>query len=169
MLCDRGHSREPPRTASLGRADWGARPTSSLRRRRWAQGRDASATASPGGGAPRSVGPAREPLGRARRREAWRIDRQTEVRQDLLDHPAVIERRHQTQAAPTGGAGEPVDRKGPAQQIRPRAVPDSAQPRQALVGGRQAATGGRPWAKTPDTLTDLYQAVPGVFPQRLMK
>ena len=50
--------------------------------------------------------------GERARRWARRIERQTEVRQDLLDHPAVLDRRHQTQAATTVQAGENIDRKG---------------------------------------------------------
>jgi hypothetical protein len=72
----------------------------------------------------------RKPRGRARRRWARWIDRQPEVRQDLLDHISLLDRGQQTQPPAAVGASENVDRKNSAQQLGPR---EMARPH---VGGR---------------------------------
>jgi len=74
---------------------------------------------SPPADSARSVGPARKPLGRARWRRARQIDRQTEMCQDLLDHPRLFNRRHQAQAAATIGARQNVKFENPAEKLCP--------------------------------------------------
>ena len=61
----------------------------------------------------------REPRGRARCRGPRRIDGQPEVRQDLLDHRTVRDRRQQAQPPAAVGARQHVKREHAAEQVSP--------------------------------------------------
>ena len=80
----------------------------------------------------------RQPGGRARRRGGQRLQRQSEVREDLRDYAGVGGGRHQAQPPAAIRAGEPVEGNGPAQQLGPGDVAGADVPR----WGRARPAGG---------------------------
>ena len=82
--------------------------------------------------------------GRSRWGRPRALDGDTEVREDLPHHRRILDGPEQTQAPPALGAGQNVDREGPAQQLRPRRVRPRLGTRRAWARRSANGAAGRP-------------------------